>query len=399
VSAARTLGVVVVGILLTATLAGANASVAAERTALDQQYVIETFEDEGVSERIGSDLRGDIATQIDQAGQQRPIPAGVTVTLDGGAVANRSVTDEFVAGEVSRNVGVVISYLRGNRETLTLTTNVAAVKTEVRAAIIDGTDIDTPELIAANTDRISAERVAALNESEQSYREAQVDLSDQERTEVQSEIEQSADQQLGNDSQELSAAVSKLPGTVLDGLTGEVSYEEYTDQLAADERAIKIAIADFALEELPDEQSLVNGTSSAESDLEPIRSGVGLVVLFSWLGPLLAVVLVGGLYAISRSLDTTAMATGVALAVAGVLGAGVAYIVGPRVVRSTEPSAEADPIVAGLTAVVNGTLATIGRQSAVLLVAGILLVGVVLADRRGLLDRVRSRLGQEPRAS
>lgn len=389
-SAARTLGVVVVSILLTVTLFGASVSVGAERTALDQQYVVETFDEEGLSERIGSELRGDVATQIDEAGQQRPIPTGVTVTLDGREVANQTVTDEFVAGEVARNVGAILAYLRGNTDTLTLQTNIEPIKSEVRAAIIEGTTVDTPALIGANTDQVSAERVAALNGSEQSYREAQVELSDRERSEVQAEIEQSVDQQLGDGSEELSTAVLTLPGTVLDGLTGQLSYEEYTEQLAADERAVKAAIADLALAEVPDEQSLVNGTESAESELQPVRSGAGIVVLFSWLAPLLAVVLVGGLYAVTRSLDSTALGTGIALVVGGLLGTVAGYVAGPAVVGNAEPNGETDPIVDGLTAVVDGTLATIGRQSVVLLVVGAVVVAVVLADRRGLFDGLRS---------
>lgn len=384
-------------ILLTVTLFGASVSVGAERTALDQQYVVEQFEEEGVSERIGSDLRGDIATRIDQAGQQRPIPTGVTVTLDGQRVANQTVTDEFVAGEVSRNAGVVLSYLRGNTDTLNLTTSVESIKAEMRVAIIEGTEIDTPELIAANTDRVSAERIAALNESEQSYRAAQVELSDQRRAEVESEIEQSVDQQLGNDSEELSGAVLELPETVLDGLTGELSYEGYTEELAAEERAVKAVIASLALEEVPDERSLVNGTDAAESKLQPVRSGVGTVVLLSWLTPLLGVVLVGALYGINRSVDRTVMTTGVALFVAGVFGAVVGYLVGPTVAGGAGPSGETDPIVAGLTAVVDGSLATIGRQSVLVLLGGAVVVGVVFADRRGLFDGLRSRFGRETR--
>ena len=312
-SAARTLGVALLSILLTVTLLSGTVSVGAERTALDQEYVVETFDDEEVSEQIGSEIRGDIATQIDQAGQQRPIPAGVTVTLDGGQVANRSVTDEFVAGELSRNVGVILSYLRGNRDNLTLRTTLTPVKTELRDEIIDGTDIDTPQLVATNTDRVGAERIAALNESRQSYRDAQVELSEQERSEVETEINESIDQQLGNDSEELAGALLDHQRTVLDGLTGQLSYEEYVDQLAADERGIKVAIADFALEELPEEQSLTDGSESAEANLEPIRSGVEIIVLLSWLSLVVGAVLVGVLYGVTRSLDSTAMTTSIAL--------------------------------------------------------------------------------------
>ncbi|WP_436903150.1 hypothetical protein [Halovenus halobia] len=397
-SRGRTLAVVVLSILLTVTLFGASLSVGAERTALDQQYVVTQFEQEGVSEQIGAQIRGDITTQIDQAGEQRPVPTGITVNLDGGQVANQSVTDEYLADELSRNVGAIIEYLRGNRADLALTTNLTPVKAEVRVALIDGIAVDTPQLVGSNTDRVNAERVAALDESEQSYQDAQIELSDQERAEIEKEINQSIGQQLSNDSEELAAALLDHQRTVLDGLTGELSYEEYVDQLAADERALKVAIADAALAEIPDEESLVDGTESAESNIEPIRSGAERIVLFSWFLPLLAVVLVAGLYLVTRSPERTATATSIALAIAGLLGAVGGYIVGPTVTAATEPSGgQADPIVAGLTAVVDGSLATIGRQSVLLLVAGVVVFVVVVADRRGVFDGLRTRLGQETR--
>ncbi len=398
-SGGRTLAVVVLSVLLTVTLFGASLSVATERTALDQQYVLDQFEQEEVSKQIGGELRGEVATQIDQADEQRAIPAGITVNLNGSQVANQSVTDEFLAREVSHNVGVVIEYLRGNRADLALTTNLTAVKADVRVALIDGIAVDTPQLVGTNTDRVGAERIAALNESEQSYQEAQTDLSDQERAEVEQEINQSIDQQLSNDSEELAAALLEHQRTVLDGLTGELSYEEYVTQLAADERALKVAIADAALAEVPNEESLVDGTESAESTIEPIRSGARIIVLFSWLLPILGVVLVAGLSLLTRSPDRTATATSIALAVAGLLGAMAGYIIGPTVTGSTEPSgAEGDPIVAGLTAVVDGTFATIGRQSVLLLVTGVVVFAVVAADRRGVFDGLRTRLGQETRS-
>ncbi len=397
-SRGRTLVVVVLSVLLTVTLFGASLSVGAERTALDQQYVVTQFEQEGVSEQIGSELRGEVTTQIDQADEQRSIPTGITVNLDGSQVANQSVTDEFLAGELSRNVGVIIEYLRGNRADLALTISLTEVKVDVRVALIDGVEIDTPQLVATNTDRVGAERIAALNESEQSYQDAQADLSEQERTEIEEEINQSIDQQLSNDSDELAAALLDHQRTVLDGLTGKLSYEEYVDQLAADERALKVAIADAALAEIPDEESLVDGTESAESNIEPIRSGAKRIVLFSWLLPVLGVVLVAGLYLVTRSPDRTATATSIALAIAGLLGAVVGYIIGPTLAESAEPSGGGeDPIVAGLTAVVDGSFATIGRQSVLLLVAGVVVFVVVAADRRGVFEGLRTRLGRETR--
>ena len=386
-------------ILLTVTLFGASVSVGAERTALDQQYVVGQFEQEEVTEQLTTELRGDVATQVNRGREQQSVPTGISVRLDGEQVANESVTDEFVAGELSRNVGVIIDYLRGNRADLALKTNLTEIKAAVRAALIRGMEVDTPQLVGANTDRVSAERVAALNESEQSYQEAQVDLSEQERAEIEDEIEQNLNQQLSNDSDELATALLDHQRTVLDGLTGEMRYDEYTEQIAADERAIKTAIADFVLQEVSDEQSLTDGTDSAESDLEPIRLTAGIVVLLSWLLPVLAVVLVAGLYLVTKSLDSTAMLASVTLIVAGLLGTAVGYVIGPVIAESTEPSGGgSDPIVAGLTAVVDGTLATIGRQSAVTLLAGVVLFAVVAADRRGLFDGLRTRLGQETRS-
>ncbi|WP_336326364.1 hypothetical protein [Halovenus sp. HT40] len=399
-STGRTLAVVLLSVLLTITLFGATVATGVERTALDDQYVAEQFEDEQVDAKIGGELRGEIATKIDRSDEQREVPTGISIDLDGETVANRTVTDEFVAGELSRNIEIGLRYLRGETEELDLRTNLREIKASIRAEIIDGTTVDTPQLVGANTDRIGAERIAMLSEGEQEYQEAQLDLSDEERAELEAEIETNVKQQLSNTSDELVGAILDHQYTVLDGLTGELTHEEYVEQLAADEQRIKAAIGDAALAEVPDEQSLVSEDDDPESTLGPVRTGASLTVTLAWLLPLLAAGLLAVVYGVSRSVDRTATVGGTGFLVAGILGAVLGFLAGPALKGTVGVgSEESDPIIEGMVAVIDGTLQTVGTQSLVVALVGFVVLVAVVADRRGLFDGVRSRLNLDPRAN
>lgn len=389
----RTLAVVVLSVLLTVTLLGATVATGVERTALDDQYVVETFEEENVGSEIGTELREDIATEVERSDERQQIPTGIAIDLDGEAVANRSVTDGFVASELRRNIRIGVQYLRGNEPELALRTDLRETKESVRAEIISGTTVDTPQLIGANTARIGAERVAMLSEGQQEYRDARLALTDQERSDLEAEMETNVRRQLPNDSERLTEAVLAHQTTVLDGVTGAVSYEEYVERLAADERRIKAVIADIALGEIPDEQSLLEEDEDPESALGPARTASRLTVTFAWLLPLLAVGLVGAVYAATRSTDRTAMVAGTGLFASGVLGALLGFVAAPGLKGAAGLGGEeSDPVVRGLIAVVDGTFRTIGTQSLGLAVAGVIALAAVIADRRGLFDGVREQL-------
>lgn len=392
----RKLAVVVLSILLVATLFGATVTTGVERTALDEEYVEERFEDEEVSAKIGSDLRGDVATGIERSNERQGVPTGISVSLDGQAVANRTVTDGFVTRELNRNTEAVVAYLRGETDELELRTDLREIKARIEVEIIDGTVVDTPQLIGANTDRISAERVGRLTESEQAYRDARLDLSSSERAEIEAEMERNLRKQLSDDSEELVAAILSHQRTVLDGLTGEMSYDEYREQIAADERQIKAALAEMALGEIPDERSLL-GTDDPESELGPLRSATGLVVVLRWLLPLLAVGSLGAVFLSTRSFEQTATVAGIGLGVSGLLGAVFGYLVGPALKGAAGLGSGDDPILDGLDAVVDGTLQTVGMQSMLLAVVGFAVLLVVGVDRRGLLDELRRQLNLDTR--
>lgn len=398
-SSRQTLAVVLLSGLLTVTLFGATVATGVERTALDDQYIGETFEDENVSSEIGSTLRVDIATEVERSDRQQQVPIGVSSELDGERVANRAVTDEFISTELDRNIKISIGYLRGNAERFDLRTDLREIKAVIRRAVINGTTINTPELVGANTDQINAERVALLNQSEQDYRDARLSLTAEERTEIENEMETNVRGQLSNDSGNLTAAVLAHQELVLDGLTGKLLYEEYVAQLAVDKQVIRAVIADIALVEVPDEQSLFGEDEDPESALEPVRTGVGLTVTFAWLLPLLAVGLVGAVYATTRSTDRTAAVTGVGLVASGILGAVLGVVAAPALKGAIGLGGEdPDPIITGLIAVIDGTFRTVSVQSLVLAVAGVGILVVVIGDRRGLFDGLRDQLDLDSRA-
>jgi hypothetical protein len=103
--------------------------------------------------------------------------------------------------------------------------------------------------------------------------------------------------------------------------------------------------------------------------------------------------LVGVSYLFTRSVDRAATVTGTSLLVAGLLGWLVGAVAGPVVKAAVGLGDDgSDAIIEGMIAVVDGSLGTIASQSLVLVVGGVIVLGAVVADRRGLLDGLRARL-------
>lgn len=354
--------VVVLGVVLLLFLGAANVAYAADRTVLDSEYVVETMDDEDafatmtveLREELLADINQNIETQIrgefevelpvqdpaleeelDDIDQEAIIVRLIEEELDPEAYVQAAITEEFVRGEVARNVENFYAYLHGETDELRLWVNLA----EPRDTIVD----------AIASESVSRERILEI--------------------------------------------------ALEEGATPEIA------ELIADEAEPEIndrldAIANELRNEIPDEESL-SEDDEAEEELEPAQDAFGLVGTLLWVLPLGALVIVGGLYAYTRSPHRTANTVGAALAVAGLIGLLIGIGIGETAMNLAESAleeeepGEAEEIFDALLAAIDGFFDVVVTQSLLLTVAGLGLVGAVYADRNGYFDSVKGGSGGE----
>jgi hypothetical protein len=390
---------VLVGTLLTGTLFGATAAIGADRTAFDGEYTSNTFEEEGVYTEMTAEIRENVTKDIDEILDNKPRPQGVRLTLTSEQIAEQGVTEEFVGGEMDRVIGQLYQYLHDERDDLDIQIDLAPMKTTVSETIVDGIAIDTPTLVGSKSDRVDSETIAQLSENESAYKDAQVDLPPGERESISEELETNVRAELSDEDEALTAAVLDHQQTVLDGLTGEITYEEYVDQLATNEQRIKEELAASAVADVQDQGPAFGEDDDPEAAFAPFQRAIQWGTTATWLLPLLSVGLVGLGYAVSRSKEQTASMTAGALLLAGITGILVGWVVRPVFIDRLRPEeGDPGPLFDGLVGVVDGTLGTIGQQSVILVLAGVVVFAVIFADRQGKLLPVREQLGMGPRA-
>lgn len=383
----RRIAVVLVGILLLATVAGANVTVAADRTVLDVDHVVEGMDEEGLFADETENVRSDVADRITAATDGMNLPPGIALAdFDAESTAEESVTESHVREQMVGNLERLYAFLHGDREDLPLVFELGPVKSGIAESVTESATVDTPTFVGETNDRVDRGRVAALEESEESFQEARMDLDDRQVESMKADIE--SDVQSREYTPELTDALVSLQFTVVDGLAGELTYDEYTEQLEANERDLKSALGTEATAGVDDEITLGN---EDEDPSEAFSGPADIVQLVSTLAtalPLLAVGFVGLVGGITRDVRRTTKTTGVALLGAGVLGLVVGFAV-PGMVLPEGGDGESNLFVDGFLAAVESMFGTIGTQSVVLTLGGVVLVGLVVVESRGLLDGLK----------
>ncbi|MFB6183386.1 MAG: hypothetical protein ABEI96_02420 [Haloarculaceae archaeon] len=114
-SFARKAGVAVVVLLLTTSVASANAVVATHRTVLDPGFVTHTLDDEGAYDVLADGIEQGLVSSVASTGSGAGM--GSTLATD---IVDRLVTPAYVRTQVRRNVDRFYAYLHGNRGRLEL---------------------------------------------------------------------------------------------------------------------------------------------------------------------------------------------------------------------------------------------------------------------------------------
>lgn len=386
----RRIVVFVVGFLLLSTVAGANVAVAADRTVLSSDHVVATMDERGVFTDLTAEFRAVVATETAAATADLDLPPGVTlVEFDPDDVAARSVSESYVRGEVVANLERLYAFLYGDVDDLEMTVDLRPVKSAIAETVTGAVVIDTATFVGETSDDVEAERIAALEEDEESFAEAQLDLPDERVETRKGEIE--AEIRAAGHPEELAEALVTLQFTVVDGLTGELTFEEYNERLERAEADVSGALGSAAVAEVDDTVALETNGEDLAKTFDGMRTPVQLTSTLVWVLPFVALGLVGALVRLTDSLSRALSVTGVAL-----LGAVGVCAVAWLVLRQQAADLFEDHGMAeGVDTLLDGFLAVVGTmfdalavQSILLTVTGLVLLGTAATDY-GSLDELK----------
>ncbi|MFC7133428.1 MULTISPECIES: hypothetical protein [Salinibaculum] len=261
------------------------------------------------------------------------------------------------------------------------------------------TDAEKEQIVTQQEDQIrQALRQRILEEEDgRLSREIDEELADRAETAKQ-RVREETRQATQDFSENVTGAAIDLQVAVIDGLATDTSYQEFSSRMDAAESRLADEAARLAAQQI-DEQvpdAISAGEELAPQDrqqLDRLASNVQLLDTANLVLPVLALVLIGLLYLISRSLETTALTTGVALGVVGLLSfVGASLATGPTetFIRDQVNGEDVQAIQDVAVGFAGKILGTLSAQSLLLLVVGVLLVGVAIASRQGYLDSQRS---------
>jgi hypothetical protein len=424
------IGAVVLAVLLVATTAGANVATTTQGTALNEEFVITQMDEAGVYEELSDRVREEVVEDLENASIERSeeVPPEVTVgEIDAEAVAEDAVTEEFIQTRFQENIREVFAYLHGESETLNLSIDVEPVKEEIGVAIADQTvDVEAEQLIdrgsAGMGDTpvpISGSDAERMLESEEQYNQVtenfREDFQRQSGTsgeeldaalsaanqETKNEVENNTEDQTSEYSDNVTEATTQMQFAMVDALTDEsVTYEQFTDRVEAQEQALGEEAGRLAVQQIDDRindrLSLSDYMGSdTQEQIEDAPGPVQQIDTMAFVLPVLSLLFVGLIYVLTRSVRSTAFYTGVSLVVSALIGLLIAVVLRGTVlseVRSALPADQPDAIGDAVLGLIRGILGTLSAQSLTLLVVGVLLVGLAIADSRGYLDEVKQRV-------
>ncbi|WP_158855041.1 hypothetical protein [Halorhabdus sp. CUG00001] len=420
----RRLGLAFAGVVLVVALVGSNVFITAGQTALRADYVTDTLDDEDAYTEAIDVLEERISTEIDSVDLDTSgaLPAQIDASgVEPEQLVDEALTESYVRTQTNENIDAIYAFLHGETDSLSLSVDLAPVKSNFAQAVTEGMiAVDAPALadIAANQldgagGQIDATTVEGLLDSESSFQQTRAEFQSSlgdgadlqtVNQQLKSELETATRQEVGGYDQELTDGAVDFQFATVDALTSDLTYQEYRQQVESltqriAERA-QVIVRERLDQELPNTLSLTeNMDTEARDRLDTAADGVQLVDLLTLALPALALLVIGVLAVLTRSLWTVGRTVGASSLIAGIAGFLPALLA-----RDPLTSAIRDAIggpdgqrFADVTiALVDGIFAQLRTQSLLLLVAGLVLLVLVFADKRGYFDGLRRQLGFGP---
>jgi Ca2+/Na+ antiporter len=155
VSIGRKVGLAVIALLLTLSLTGSAVLFTGNQTVLSGEFVKESANESELYDGVRETL-------VDRAGDElenASISDGpIALEVDAAAVANESITDEFVRTQAESNIDRLYAFLNGERETLNLSVDTTTVQDNLAEALgEEAGDIDIPAAIDEATGGVDTE--------------------------------------------------------------------------------------------------------------------------------------------------------------------------------------------------------------------------------------------------
>lgn len=189
-------------------------------------------------------------------------------------------------------------------------------------------------------------------------------------------------------------AAVQLQYVIVDGLTRQkvqYSYNRFNTDLTQSEEHLSTETGDLARDRIEQEvPDTLNATDQFGADttnrFESARTAIGTIDTLYLVLPVVALLLVGLAFVVTRSLETTATFTGIVLTLVGGLFLVVATVLGDRVVsevESTMQNGDAAGFADIVVALIESVLGVLATQSTVLLVVGIVLIVLSYLSKSG----------------
>ena len=256
------------------------------------------------------------------------------------------------------------------------------------------TDAEKQRIVENREDEIRQELRQRIEEEEgdrisQAIDEELADRAQQAKDRVRQQTREATSQY----SENVTGAAIDLQVAVIDGLATDTSYEEFSSRVDAAEQTLaneagRLAAAQID-QEVPDNISVAEELSAQDREqLTTLSNRVQQVDTVNSALPIAALLIVGLIYLLTRSIGTTALTTGISVGLVGVgTFAGATIAGGPakdaiRNQLSGEGAAAIRDIATGL---VDQVLGALSSQSLVLAGIGVVLILVWVADRQGYL--------------
>ncbi|WP_435358808.1 hypothetical protein [Haloarchaeobius sp. DFWS5] len=420
-SVGRTAVVLVLVLSLSGVVVAEHALVSAHRTVLDPAFVTESFDETDAYETSTDFALAGLTGEDRQNGSNGSNENSSNFVAE--AATDAVLDPHYVQSQVEPNVGSLYRYLHGdgdldlridtrpvkstfvsNVETAVATRSPGELATDLdlNASLAEaGIPIDAATLVrlersAADYDAVRSEvRAAVEAEVVASQRDAGVEP-DPDRT---AELTDAALARLNDEGhaaialpkeltdtfgEEGTAAAEALGHTYVDALTGDQSFETFTDRVAGSQSALAVSVgASFAAkldEEVADELVLSDELDpEAASALAGARTVVGVLDALVLALPVLAVCLLGGVWWLTRSSAAVLVGAGVPAAIVG----GGSFLAGSQVGATLRGMATGGDVPAELVelalALADRTLAVFLGQSLTLAAVGVVCVCAGLA--------------------
>lgn len=398
-SLGRRIGIALLALLLTVSVAGASALAVGQGTVLSSDYVTETMGEEGAFAELESTAEEVVVDESGSSLGGSGVVPDPDATLEG--AIDDLVTESYVRDEVSRNLENLYDYLHGRVDELVLfidteplTSNVAdALEAEIESLPVADILQQSPIEGAFSQFNVDTQQIGEAIEDEAAFN----DLRDrvQRGLEAQNvspeEVNQSLREatNLGDATPALRDSVYRLEETVVWGLTSEVSHDAFRAELQDARAEFADAAGAYAQEQV---QSQVSDTIDLtegirQNDRQTLDQAAGYVQLADTLAlafPLAALVLLGLLLWLTHSIGRTALYLGGSLAVVGLVDLLVGFVAGDLATDTVREAVAGGEqwVVSTVIGLVDGIFAAFTQQGLLLLVVGVVLIALAVALRR-----------------